>query len=163
VPSAGLHTNGYSLARRVFFDVAGLQADTFVRELGDTAGAALLAPHRCYLPSVRPLLDRGCVKGLAHITGGGITENLPRMLPEGCAAEIDRSTWTVPPIFQFIQDRGGVGREEMYRTFNMGVGLIIACAAPEAEYVVDAVARAGEPNAVRIGLVVSGDRAVRYT
>jgi phosphoribosylformylglycinamidine cyclo-ligase len=162
VPSAGLHTNGYSLARRVFFDVAGLQADTFVRELGDTAGAALLAPHRCYLPYVRPLLDRGCVKGLAHITGGGITENLPRILPEGCAAEIDRGAWTVPPIFQFIQDRGGVGRDEMYRTFNMGVGLIIACAAPEAEHVVDAVAKAGEPNAVRIGLVVSGNRAVRY-
>ena len=90
LPSAGLHTNGYSLARRVFFDVAGLQPDTFVRELGATAGAALLAPHRCYLPIVRPLLEREHVKGLAHITGGGITENLPRILPDGCAAEIDR-------------------------------------------------------------------------
>ena len=120
LPSAGLHTNGYSLARRVFFDVAGLQPDTFVRELGATAGAALLAPHRCYLPIVRPLLERGHVKGLAHITGGGITENLPRILPEGCAAEIDRRAWTVPPIFRFIQERGAVGRDEMYRTFNMG-------------------------------------------
>ena len=91
------------------------------------------------------------MKGLAHITGGGITENLPRILPEGCAAEIDRRAWTVPPIFQFIQDRGGVGRDDMYRTFNMGIGLIIACTAREAERVVNTVARAGEPNAVRIG------------
>jgi len=160
--STGLHTNGYSLARRVFFDVAGLQPDTSIPELGTTAGAALLAPHRCYLPSVRPLLERGYVKGLAHITGGGITENLPRTLPDGCAAEIDRSAWTVPPIFRFIQDRGGVGRDDMYRTFNMGIGLIIACTARDAERVVDSLTRSGEPNAVRIGLVVSGDRAVRY-
>ena len=137
LPSAGLHTNGYSLARRVFFDVAGLQPDTFVRELGATAGDALLAPHRCYLPFVRPLLERAYVKGLAHITGGGITENLPRILPEGCAAEIDRRAWIVPPIFQFIQDRGGVAGDDMYRTFNMGVGLIIACTAREEERVVE--------------------------
>ena len=162
LPSSGLHTNGYSLARRVFFDVAGLQPDTFVRELGATAGAALLAPHRCYLPDVRPLLERGHVKGLAHITGGGITENLPRILPDGCAAEVDRDAWTVPPIFQFIQDRGNVGRDDMYRTFNMGIGLIVVCTAREAEHVVNTAARAGEPNAVRIGTVVSGDRTVRY-
>jgi phosphoribosylformylglycinamidine cyclo-ligase len=162
LPSTGLHTNGYSLARRVFFDVAGLQPDTFVPELGAPAGAALLAPHRCYLPYVRPLLDRGYVKGLAHITGGGITENLPRILPEGCAAEIDRRAWNIPPIFQFIQDRGGVGRDDMYRTFNMGVGLVIACTAHDAERIVDTVAATGEPNAVRIGVVASGDRAVRY-
>jgi phosphoribosylformylglycinamidine cyclo-ligase len=162
LPSTGLHTNGYSLARRVFFDVAGLQPDTFVQELGATAGSALLEPHCCYRPYVRTLLDRGCVKGLAHITGGGITENLPRILPEGCAAEIDRRAWTVPPIFRFIQDRGGVGRDEMYRTFNMGIGLIIACSAREAERVLNTVARSGEPNAVRLGFVVSGDRAVRY-
>ena len=127
-----------------------------------TAGAALLAPHRCYLPFIRPLLEREYVKGLAHITGGGITENLPRILPEGCAAEIDRRAWAVPPIFQFIQDRGGVAPDDMYRTFNMGIGLIIACPALEEERVVNAVAGAGEPNAVRIGLVVSGDRTVRY-
>src|SRR5687768_6635782 len=151
LPSTGLHTNGYSLARRVFFDLAGLQPDTFVRELGTTAGASLLAPHRCYLPYVRPFFERGDVKGLAHITGGGITANLPRILPENCASEIDRRAWTVPPIFQFIQDRGGVGRDDMYRTFNMGVGLVIACAADGAERVVNTVARAGEPNAVRIG------------
>ena len=162
LPSAGLHTNGYSLARRVFFDVAGLQPDTFVRELEATAGTALLAPHRSYLRFIRPLLEHAYVKGLAHITGGGITENLPRILPEGCAAEIDRRAWVVPPIFQFIEARGGVAPDDMYRTFNMGIGLIIACPALEEERVVNALAGAGEPNAVRIGLVVSGDRMVRY-
>ena len=162
LPSAGLHTNGYSLARRVFFDVAGLQPDTFVRDLGATAGAALLTPHRCYLPVVRPLLDQGHIKGLAHITGGGITENLPRILPDGCAAEIDLRAWVVPPIFQFIRERGGVSRDEMYRTFNMGIGLIIASAAGDAERIISGAAEAGEPQATRIGVVVSGDRAVRY-
>ena len=162
LPSTGLHTNGYSLARRVFFDGAGLQPDTFVRELGATAGAALLATHRCYLPIVRPLLERELVKGLAHITGGGITENLPRILPDGCAAEVDVNAWTVPPIFEFIQERGAVSRDEMYRTFNMGVGLIVACTARDADRVISSAARAGEPNAVRLGVVVSGERAVRY-
>jgi phosphoribosylformylglycinamidine cyclo-ligase len=162
LPSTGLHTNGYSLARRVFFEGAGLKADTFVREIGATAGDALLAPHRCYLSLVRPLLDRGLVKGLAHVTGGGITENLPRILPDGCGAEIDLAAWSVPPVFRFIQDRGGVGRDEMYRTFNMGMGLIIACTRNDAERVLDVVTGAGEPGAVRIGVVVSGDRAVRY-
>src|SRR4051794_39384420 len=106
LPSAGLHTNGYSLARRIVFDLAGLQPDTFVPELGATAGAALLAPHRCYLSIVRPLLGREPVrvKGLAHITGGGLTENIPRILPEGCAAEIEVNGWSVPPIFRFIED-----------------------------------------------------------
>src|SRR5205085_1146053 len=91
--SAGLHTNGYSLARRVFFETAGWRADTFVPELSATAGDALLAPHLSYLHVIRPLLERRLVKGLAHITGGGVTENLPRTLPEGCAAEIDRKSW----------------------------------------------------------------------
>ena len=162
LPSAGLHTNGYSLARRVFFDVAGLQPDTFVRELGATAGAALLATHRCYLAIVRPLLEREHLKGLAHITGGGITDNLPRILPEGCGAEVDLNAWTVPPVFDFIQERGAVSRDEMYRTFNMGVGLIMACTARDAERVISSAARSGEPNAVRLGVVVSGERAVRY-
>ncbi|MSO29895.1 MAG: phosphoribosylformylglycinamidine cyclo-ligase [Acidobacteria bacterium] len=162
LPSAGLHTNGYSLARRVFFDVAGLQPDTVVAELGATAGAVLLAPHRCYLPIVRPLLAREDVKGLAHITGGGITENVPRMLPQGCAAEIDLDSWTVPSLFRFIQDRGDVSRDEMYRTFNMGVGLVVACTPRAADRVISNVAGAGEPHAVRMGVVVPGARTVRY-
>src|SRR5438094_2227690 len=133
LPSAGLHTNGYSLARRVFFEAAGWKADTFVPELGTTVGEALLAPHRSYLHVVRPLLERRVVRGLAHITGGGITENLPRTLPEGCAAEIARRSWTVPPLFRVLQQHGRVPDDEMFRTFNMGIGMIVVCAARDAE------------------------------
>src|SRR5580765_7071135 len=113
LPSAGLHTNGYSLARQVFFETAGWTPDTVVPELGVTVGDALLAPHRSYLGIVRPMIERDLVKGLAHITGGGMTENLPRTLPEGCAADIERQGWTVPPIFRLLQQHGGIAREEM--------------------------------------------------
>lgn len=163
LPSAGLHTNGYSLARRVLFDTAGWTVDTFVAELGTTVGDALLKPHRSYLPFVRPLLDRQSLKGLAHITGGGITENLPRVLPEGCGAEIDLRAWDVPALFHLLQERGSIAREEMFRAFNMGIGLIIACAPREVERVINTMARGGEPHAVRIGFVVAGDRRVRYS
>jgi len=162
VPSAGLHTNGYSLARRVFFELAGWKPDTFVRELGATIGDALLAPHRSYLGLVRPLIQRDWVKGLAHITGGGLTENLPRTLPEGCAAEVDLRSWSVPPIFQLLQQHGAVARDEMFRAFNMGVGLVIVCAPENADRVLDALARGGEPDAFRLGLVAAGERSVQY-
>jgi len=162
LPSTGLHTNGYSLARRVFFELAQWKPDKSVRELGMTIGDALLAPHRSYLPFVRPLLERNCVKGLAHITGGGITENLPRVLPPGCAAEIDRKAWPVPKIFRLLQQHGRISDEEMFRAFNMGIGLIVVCAPRDAQRVINLVAGAGEPHAVRIGYVVSGDRSVRY-
>jgi phosphoribosylformylglycinamidine cyclo-ligase len=161
LPSAGLHTNGYSLARRVFFDLAGWRPDTMIPEIGLTIGDALLAPHRSYLSLVRPLLERGQVKGLAHITGGGITENLPRILPDGCAADIDLSSWTVPAIFGLLQKYGSISRDEMYRAFNMGIGLVIACPSDEAQQVLDGLTGAGE-HAVRIGVVAAGDRAVRY-
>jgi phosphoribosylformylglycinamidine cyclo-ligase len=161
-PSSGLHTNGYSLARRIFFELAQWKPDKLVRELGVTLGDALLATHRSYLPVVRPLLERQYVRGIAHITGGGITENLPRVLPEGCAAEIDRRAWSVPPIFRLLQQHGRISDEEMFRTFNMGIGLIVAGAPRDAERIIDAVSLAGEPNAMRIGFVVSGDRTVRY-
>ena len=127
-----------------------------------TIGDALLATHRSYLPVVRPLLERGWVKGLAHITGGGITENLPRILPEGCGAEIDRRAWTVPPLFKLLQLRGGVKEDEMFRAFNMGIGMIVACAARDAERVLNSLARDGERHAVRIGFVVAGAGAVAY-
>ena len=99
LPSSGLHTNGYSLARRIAFDVLGLDVSSHVAELGSTVGEALLRPHRSYLPVISPLLDSGRIKGMAHITGGGITENLPRVLPEGLAFSLDRGSWTVPPLF----------------------------------------------------------------
>jgi phosphoribosylformylglycinamidine cyclo-ligase len=162
LPSAGLHTNGYSLARRVLFETAGFTPDTVVPELGMTIGDALLAPHRSYLASVRPLLEHDFVKGMAHITGGGLTDNLPRTLPEGCAAEIDQRAWTIPPIFQLLEQRGGIARAEMFRAFNMGVGLVVVCAARDAERVLDMAARSGESNAVRLGAIVAGERVVSY-
>jgi phosphoribosylformylglycinamidine cyclo-ligase len=162
LPSSGLHTNGYSLARRIVFDVAALQVDSHVAELGTTAGAALLEPHRSYLPIVRPLLSSGLIKGMAHITGGGITDNLPRILPPGTAAVIERDRWDVPAVFRWLQRTGNVPDDDMFRTFNMGIGLIVACANQAADRIVAALADAGEPDARRIGRVVQGGSGVRY-
>ena len=162
LPSNGLHTNGYSLARRVFFDTLHWKPDTFVNELNATIGDALLASHRSYLAIVRPLLELQCIKGLAHITGGGITDNLPRILPDGCAAEIDRRAWPVPPIFTLLQERGRIATDEMFRAFNMGIGLIVVCTAADADRVLAALAAAGEPQARRIGAIVPGKRTVTY-
>jgi len=162
LPSAGLHTNGYSLARRVLFEIAGLTPDQFVDALGMTVADALLAPHRSYLALVKPLLDRGILRGLSHITGGGITENLPRTLPDGCAAEIHVQSWSVPPLFTLLERRGSIDRDEMFRAFNMGVGMVLVCAEHDADRVIDVLRAAGEANAFRIGVVVSGDRRVVY-
>ena len=144
------------------FDVAGWRADSFVADLGTTVGDALLAPHRSYLPVVRPLLQHSWIKGMAHITGGGITENLPRILPAGCAAAIEKTAWRPPPIFRVLQERGRITEAEMFRAFNMGIGLIIACEAADADRVVGGLASAGESACSRIGTVVDGDRTVRY-
>ena len=162
LPSSGLHTNGYSLARRVLFDDRGLAADSTSPELGTTVGDALLAPHRSYLRAIAPLLDAGLVKGMAHITGGGITENLPRVLPERCAATIHPGTWTELPIFTLISELGSIARVEMFRAFNMGIGLIVVCDADQAHDVLGYLAAAGEREARIIGSVTQGDRAVRY-
>jgi phosphoribosylformylglycinamidine cyclo-ligase len=161
LPSSGLHTNGYSLARRIAFDVAGLGVNDVVPELGTTLGDALLRPHRSYLPVIRPLLGKGLVKGMAHITGGGITDNLPRVLPEGRGAAIDRKSWRTPALFQWLQRQGGVPDADMLRTFNMGIGLIVICDPEAADGVIDLLAGAGEPDAVRIGEVQDAD-GVRY-
>ena len=161
LPSTGLHTNGYSLARRIVFDHLGLAVDSFVKELNGSIGESLLAPHRSYRSAVRPLLARGLVKGMAHITGGGITENLPRMLPGGVQARVDRRAWTVPPIFRFLQDRGGVSDEEMFRAFNMGVGMILACAAQRAGEVLELLHAAGE-KPIAIGALEPGTQQVVY-
>lgn len=163
LPSSGLHTNGYSLARRIVFDMAGLQVDSHMSQLGDTVGDALLKPHRSYLSVIKPLLPSGLIKGMAHITGGGITDNLPRILPDGTSAIIDRSAWKVPPIFQWLQRTGGVPDDDMLRTFNMGIGLIVACEEMHTDRVLSDLARAGEPAAVRIGRIVAGARTVAYT
>jgi phosphoribosylformylglycinamidine cyclo-ligase len=162
MPSSGLHTNGYSLARRIVFDIAGLGVHSRVPELGRTIGEALLEPHRSYLPIIKPLLPSRLIKGMAHITGGGITDNLPRILPEGTGAVIDRSAWQVPPVFRWLQQTGGVPEDDMLRTFNMGIGLIVACDDGDADRLISDLARAGEPAAVRMGRIVPGDRNVEY-
>ena len=160
--SSGLHTNGYSLARAIVFDRLGLAVDAEVPELGCTIGEELLRIHRSYLPIVRPLLDAGLVRGLAHITGGGITENLPRILPQGVAALIDRSTWAPNAIFRFLQRSGGVPDADMYRAFNMGIGMIIGCAPDDQSRVLTILRAAGETRVSVIGRIVPGDPGVIY-
>ena len=162
LPSSGLHTNGYSLARRIAFDVAGLRAESMVPELGGRIGDILLTPHRSYLPVIRPLLPSGLIKGMAHITGGGITDNLPRILPEGLHARIDRSRWNVPPVFRWLQQTGQVPDADMLRTFNMGIGLIVACDGEREGELRRALSAAGEPDAVTIGDVRAGGEGVVY-
>ncbi len=164
VPSSGLHTNGYSLARRIAFDQLGLTVDRHIPELGRTLGEAFLAPHRSYLPLVRPLLDGGRIKGLAHITGGGITENLPRVLPHGTAAVVDAASWEVPPLFRWLRHNGRVPVDDMMRTFNMGLGLIIVTAHDKAEQLTEELAARGGRDARVIGEIVPGEPpSVTYT
>jgi phosphoribosylformylglycinamidine cyclo-ligase len=162
IPSSGLHTNGYSLARRIVFETLGLQFDSVVPELGGPVGDALLVPHRSYLQVVRPLLPRRLVKGMAHITGGGITENLPRILPDGTGALIARDAWQVPPIFRFLQNAGEVSDEEMLRAFNMGLGLIVACEERRAPEVLTMIQTGGGEGSAIVGSIVAGQRTVEY-
>ena len=157
VPSSGLHTNGYSLARHIVFDHLKLDVGSHVAELGRTVGDALLAPHRSYLSMVKPLFDGGRIKGMAHITGGGITENLPRILPHGTAAIVDLSTWEVPPLFAWLQASGRVPHDDMLRTFNMGIGLIAAVARDRAEQLIEELAARGGRDARVIGEIVPGE------
>ena len=157
VPSSGLHTNGYSLARRIVFDILKLRVDSYVPELSRTVGDALLEPHRSYLPFIQPLLEAPRIKGMAHITGGGITDNLPRILPHGTAAVIDGAAWVVPPLFAWLRDNGDVPREEMMRTFNMGIGLIIVVARDQAEPLISELAARGGRDARVIGEIVPGE------
>ena len=159
LPSAGLHTNGYSLARKLFFEVAGYKPDTKLPELGMTAGEALLLPHLSYLKPLDGLLDKGSIKGLAHITGGGLTDNIPRILPDGTAVKIDQSSWTIPPLFELMRRLGNVSDSEMYRTFNMGIGMVIVCTRNDAEAIKTHLSERGE-TCYEIGNVVSGNREV---
>src|SRR5205085_1102984 len=168
LPSSGLHTNGYSLARTIVFDRLKLGVHDRVPELGTTVAEALLAPHRSYLPVIRPLLEASAelIKGMAHITGGGITDNLPRVLPDGTAAVVRLGSWEVPPLFTWLERSGGVPREDMLRTFNMGVGLIVAVAPADADATIGALRRAGEAGARVIGEIATASPgrapAVRY-
>ena len=157
VPSSGLHTNGYSLARRIVFDRLKLQVDSYVPELQRTVGEALLEPHRSYLSLIRPLLAGGRIKAMAHITGGGITDNLPRVLPHGTAAVVDASAWEVPPLFRWLQQGGEVPIDDMMRTFNMGMGLIIVAPRARGEHLIEELAARGGRDARVIGEIVPGE------
>lgn len=165
LPSTGLQTNGYSLARKLFFEVGGYTPDSYIDELGSTVGEALLATHASFLPEIGPLLDGKMdadksvrvplIKGLAHITGGGFLENIPRILPEGVSVEINRGSWPEPPVFGVMQRLGNVADQEMFRTFNMGIGMVIICSPDDQEIVLTRV-----DGCVQVGEVKKGDRTV---
>ena len=151
LPSSGLHTNGYSLVRRIFADVGW---ETVLPELDRPLGEVLLTPHRAYLREAEALWDAGVhIKAMSHITGGGFFDNLPRVLPPGVGVRIDRAAWAVPTIFRLIQERGRVHEVEMYRVFNMGIGLVLLVAADEVDRALDALS--GE--AVVVGETVPWD------
>jgi phosphoribosylformylglycinamidine cyclo-ligase len=156
LPSSGLHTNGYSLARKVLFERLGFDVRSELPELGGSVGAALLVPHRSYLSALEPLVERRKLRALAHITGGGFPGNLPRVLPEGLGARIRKESWSVPPLFRLIQKGGDVPEDEMYATFNMGVGMVAICAPEELHDVEHSLERRGETSFV-IGQVVRGE------
>ncbi len=166
IPSNGLQTNGYSLARKLLFEIGGYTPDTFLDELGTTVGEALLATHQSFLPQIGPLLgkqasslqngqDVPLIKGLCHITGGGFLENIPRILPEGVSVEINRGTWPELPIFGLMQKLGNVTDQEMFRTFNMGIGMIVVCSADGSDII-----RSHIPECRIIGNILKGNNEV---
>ncbi|MGC8794630.1 MAG: phosphoribosylformylglycinamidine cyclo-ligase [Bryobacteraceae bacterium] len=160
LPSTGLHTNGYSLARKLLFEVAGYKVGDFVPELGCTVGEELLKVHRSYLSALQALNSRGLLRGAAHITGGGITDNTPRMLPAGLAAEIDTGSWTPPPVFQLLRRLGNIPEDDWRRTFNLGVGLIVAVPARRLSEASRVLARLKEEHWI-IGRAIEQPRGER--
>lgn len=162
LPSNGLHTNGYSLARKLLFEVASYTPETYVNEIKGKAGNELMKTHRSYWPIVRKLIAAECVSALAHITGGGITENLPRVLPKGTAAVIEVGSWPVLPIFEHMQKLGNVPQDEMLRTFNMGLGMLLVIPGKKFKKAQSVLERAGE-KFYTVGRIVKGERKVMYT
>jgi phosphoribosylformylglycinamidine cyclo-ligase len=158
--SSGLHTNGYSLARKVIFEQAGLRVSSRLPGTKRTVGDILLAIHRSYLKPAQKLMAAVPVRGMAHITGGGLVDNIPRILPRGLGARIDRSAWKVPAVFTFIQDRGRVDRDEMYRVFNMGIGLAIIVRQRDAKTAVEVLRQAGERPKI-VGRIVDDATGVQ--
>ncbi|MEO0249734.1 MAG: phosphoribosylformylglycinamidine cyclo-ligase [candidate division WOR-3 bacterium] len=157
--SLGLHTNGFSLARKLLFEIAGWNVETYVEELGGTVGQELLKHHKNYLPLLNEILTSGRIKGIAHITGGGFLENIPRILPERCGVEIYEGTWPVPPIFRLLERLGNLDQTDMYRTFNMGIGMILIASKSDSDFIFDHL-RSRKEAAYVIGEVVEGDRKV---
>jgi len=162
LPSNGLHTNGYSLARKLLFEVARYSPDTYVNEVKNKVGNELMRTHKSYWPSLKKMVDADCISAMAHITGGGITENLPRVMPRGTAAVIELGSWPVLPIFEHLQKLGNVEQDEMYRTFNMGLGMLLVVPAKKFKKAETLLDRAGE-KFYTVGRIVKGDRKVIYT
>lgn len=160
LPSNGLHTNGYSLARKVAFDIAGHGPSDSVPELGMTIAQALMQVHRCYAPIIFPLLEKFDIHGMAHITGGGLPGNLNRILPDGCDAEIKKGTWPVLPVFEYLRRAGNLDDSDIYSAFNMGIGYVVVASAKDADSIMEHISRAGE-KAYRIGSIIPGQRKVR--
>jgi phosphoribosylformylglycinamidine cyclo-ligase len=160
--SNGLHTNGYSLARKVLFDIAGLDIHNNIPELDECLGDELLRPHRNYVPPVLPLLENFSIHGIAHITGGGLLDNLPRILPPDCGVQIHKGSWVIPAIFNLIRECGNVPEVDMYRTFNMGIGLILMVSEEESQDI-SAGFSSVDYAVSRIGEVIAGDKTVSLT
>ncbi len=162
LPSNGLHTNGYSLARKLLFEVGHYSPDDYVNEIKNKVGNELMRTHKSYWPALRKLLDAQCVSALAHITGGGITENLPRVLPRGTAALVELGSWPVLPLFEHLQQLGNVPQDEMMRTFNMGLGMLMVIPLAKFKKAQSVLERVGE-KAYTIGRIVKGERKVIYS
>ena len=159
LPSSGVHSTGYSLVRKIVFEKQGLKGDEYIEELGKTIGEELLTPTRLYPKTCLPLVQNFDIHGMAHITGGGFYDNIPRTLPEDMAVEIDANAWAMPPIFRLLQQWGNVDWHEMYRTFNMGVGMVIITSPEEAEQIKAYLGKQGE-TVYTIGRVVRGQHDV---
>lgn len=162
LPSNGLHTNGYSLARKLLFEVARYSPETYVNEIKNKVGNELMRTHRSYWPVLKKLIDAQCIVAMAHITGGGITENLPRVLPRGTAAAIELGSWPVLPIFEHLEQLGSVPKEEMLRTFNMGLGMLLVVPAAKFKKAQSVLERVGEKFHT-IGRITKGERKVSYS
>lgn len=158
LPSSGLHSNGYSLVRKVLFEKEGMSVQTYVEDFGCSLGEELLKPTRIYVKQVLKAVETADVKGIAHITGGGFFENIPRIIPDGLRADIYPDRWKVPEVFKFIQHRGGIGQQEMFRTFNMGIGLVLAADPGQAEILLESLQSDG---AVVIGRISPGSGGIK--
>ncbi|MFW6306877.1 MAG: phosphoribosylformylglycinamidine cyclo-ligase, partial [Bacillota bacterium] len=157
--SSGFHSNGYSLVRKAFLEVAGHSLDDRIKGLGDTLGEILIRPTRIYVQPVLKLIEEYTIKGIAHITGGGFIENIPRILPEGLSADIDLGSWPVHDVFKVLQEIGSIDEKEMYRTFNMGIGMILVVKEEEADSIVKLAKDLGEAAFV-IGDIIEGESGV---
>ena len=161
LPSSGLHTNGYSLARKIVFEHVGLKPDDEMPGVGRTVAEALMEPHIAYAKLMQIVMKIVDVKGMAHITGGGITDNTPRMMPKTCGAAVNLNAWTIPPLFRYLQEAGNVADKEMLRTFNMGVGLVFVVPEEQEKRALEALSMAGKKG-WSIGRITEGSRQVTY-